>query len=208
MFGDRGASGARLHEARRLNKIAAFGVAVGILNLIGLIVAIVFAGSMLRAYSTNARTSEGSLKIDQRAWVGLSGTRLDQPYSKNRLGVEFTFENTGKTPAAVDGIDVNVAAVDTATNRHFEILTRHGAPRTIAPGAHESISVVEPKPLSDAGFAALVNGRARHDFIITVRYRDVFGDAHRTAICKAIVGPAAALSAADSLPSCTPSGMD
>jgi hypothetical protein len=163
---------------------------------------------MLRAVATSARTSEGTLKIDQRAWVGLNGARLEQPYSKARLGVALTLENTGKTPAAVDGIDLNVSAVATNSIRHFEILTRHGASRSIAPGARESITIVEPKPLSDAGFAALESGRVRHEFAVIVRYRDVFGDTHRTEICKAIAGSAAAMAGADSLPSCSPNTMD
>ena len=117
-------------------------------------------------------------------------------------------ENTGKTPAAVEGIDVSVAAVDVTTSRQFPILSRHGASRSVAPGARESISVFEPKPLSDAGFAALVSGHVKHEFVIVVRYRDVFGEAHRTEIFKALVGSAAAITAADSLPSCSPNTMN
>ena len=208
VIAERGASGARLHEARRLNRIALFGVAVGILNLIGLIVAIAFAGSMLRAVAITAQSADETVKIDRRAWVGLASTRLGQPYTKTRLGMTFVLENTGKTPAAVDGIDVTVAGVDSGSNRHFKISSYSAGAGSIAPGASESLAVFEPKPLSDAGFAALANRRVHHEFAIVVRYRDVFGDAHRTDICKAIEGSAAAMTFADSLPSCSPNTMD
>ena len=208
VFGERGASGARLVEARRLNRIAIFGVVVGILNLLGLIVAIALGGSMLRFVATTTGSSEEALKVDRRAWIGLSDANLAQPYSRTSIGMMFVFENSGKTPAAVDGIDVNVAAVDANANRRSKNSSWQAGSRSIAPGAHDSLAVIEPAPLSNAGFAALVNRRVRHEFSIVVRYHDVFGAAHRTEVCKAIEGSGAAMTFADSLPSCGPNTMD
>jgi hypothetical protein len=208
VFGERGASGARLLEARRLNRIAIFGVAVGILNLLGLIVAITFAGSMLRAVATTTGSTEEAMKIDRRAWVGLGDASLGQPYARTNLGMTFVFENSGKTPADVDGIEVTVAAVAANSNRRSKISSWQAGSRSIAPGARESLAVFEPRPLSNAGFAALLDRRVRHEFSIIVRYHDVFGDTHRTDVCRAIEGSVDAMTLAPSLPSCSPNAMD
>jgi len=202
------AGGARLREARRLNWIAICGVAIAFVNLVGLFVAIYMAGTMIKSATAATKDSLGATKVDQRAWVGLGDTTLLMRYSKTKIGMTMNLDNTGKTPASIDAIDIKVTAVDAASNRRTVLISRHIGSRSLAPSGHETLTVLESKPLSDADFASLVNHRARHEFAAVVRYRDVFGDAHHTNICKAIEGSATDMSFGSTFASCDPNDMD
>jgi hypothetical protein len=202
------AGGARLREARRLNWIAICGVAIALVNLVGLFVAIYMAGTMIKSATAATKDSLSATKVDQRAWVGLGETTLLMRYSKTKIGMTMNLDNTGKTPASIDAIDVKVTAVDTASNRRTVLTTRHIGSRSLSPSGHETLTVLEAKPLSDGDFASLVNSRTRHEFAVVVRYRDVFGDGHHTNICKAIGGSAVDMSFGSTFASCDPNDMD
>jgi hypothetical protein len=210
-LGEQGAAeagGARLREARRLNWIAICGVAIAFVNLIGLFVAIYMAGTMINSATAATKDSLGATKVDQRAWVGLGDTTLLMRYGKTKIGMTMNLDNTGKTPASIDAIDIKVTAVDAASNRRTLLTAKHIGSRSLAPSGHETLTILESKPLSDADFGSLVNRRTRHEFAVVVRYRDVFGDAHHTNICKAIEGSASDMSFGSTFASCDPNDMD
>jgi hypothetical protein len=210
-LGEQGAAeagGARLREARRLNWIAICGVGIAFVNLIGLFVAIYMAGAMINSATAATKDSLGATKVDQRAWVGLGDTTLLMRYGRSKIGMTMNLDNTGKTPASIDGIDIKVTAVDAASNRRTLLSAKHIGSRSLAPSGHETLTVLESRPLSDADFGSLVSRRTRHEFAVVVRYRDVFGDAHHTNICKAIEGTASDMSFGSTFASCDPNDMD
>ena len=199
---------AMLRATKLLNRMVLAAIIVGALSLIGLYYAIQLASVAVANAQKTAQASAGTTKIDQRAWVGPGTVALQLPYNRSNIGMTVLLNNTGKTPAQIDGIDVNVATVKSRVNQRGSLFSEHLGPRTLAPNSQLSLSISEPRPISQADFRALLAKHARHEFSIAVQYRDIFGDSHQTQICNVVEGTQRDMTAGNPFAPCSPNAMN
>jgi hypothetical protein len=142
----------------------------------------------LRAIERQAETMDRSLRVDQRAWMGIVNIRIRRFLEPNQdFVVEVESKNTGKTPALKVVFHNSLQAILTAEqiNRNFGESDSHG---TVMPDSKQIISIGENHPVSVDTFEQIHNGVRTMYFHGRIEYRDIFGEDHWTNWCFRLVG--------------------
>jgi hypothetical protein len=146
---------------------------------------------------------EGQLKqmqeasqLEQRAWVGLaraSHTKIVRGTKK--IGVEFRFINTGKTPAIIESagrtLCVRKSDCDMEAMANTQMAAWMSETRSRGPLAPNAGFTMDPsiEVNSDSGIEAIRSGNARVFMVGRIAYRDFFGKEHETKFCYYVLDP-------------------
>jgi hypothetical protein len=145
------------------------------------------------------RDSVRNFLTDERAWIAPHGVTPHKPYIASHLAITIRYENTGKTPGYIDSI---VTRVGFATPTQINwVDTRKAGSEAMAPNQEIPVTTVA-KPISDAEFQMIENGKMGLAFDTTVYYHDVFGKFRTTESCVVLTGHIEDLTEGQILPVC------
>jgi hypothetical protein len=142
----------------------------------------------LRAIERQAETMDRTLRVDQRAWMGIVNIQIHRFLEPNRdFIVDIETKNTGKTPALKVVFHNRLQAIlaTEQINRNFGESNGHG---TVMPDYKQVISIGENHPVSVETFEQVRNGVRTMYLHGRIEYRDIFGDDHWTNWCFRLVG--------------------
>jgi hypothetical protein len=142
----------------------------------------------LRAIERQAETMDRSLRVDQRAWMGIVKIRIRRFLEPNQdFVVEIEIKNTGKTPALKVVFHNSLQALLTAEqiNRNFGESDGDG---TVMPDSKQIISIGENHPVPAETFEQVHDGVRTMYLHGRIEYRDIFGEDHWTNWCFRLVG--------------------
>lgn len=150
---------------------------------------VVDAKQVAQAAKVTADVAKDSLRISQRAWVGIPRVNpiFEYPDGENLRGVYYSarLENSGVTPALKCTAQINSAQCEPAEvqTKQFEwpTLTRD----------HESIMTIFPRSaggttsvrVSIDEITRVFDGRTAFVLYVRCKYGDIFGEEHTTASC-------------------------
>jgi hypothetical protein len=142
----------------------------------------------LRAIRRQAETMDRTLRLDQRAWMGVVGIQITSPLSPDSdFVVEVKTKNTGKTPALkVESFNrIQALAPSDGVNRDFGRCDGNG---TVMPDSENVVSIGNGRPVPSQIFFD-VKDEARIIYLHgRIQYEDIFGDSHWTDWCFRLVG--------------------
>jgi flagellar basal body-associated protein FliL len=141
------------------------------------------------AAEKSAKVSEDTLKISQRAWVGVQNVFFKPtPKIGDQFGVMIHFKNVGTTPAT----NIQAQAVfdpvppDRQPNFDYSKERLHSF-GFMMPAADMHFPLIQEKPLSVAGVDALKTGAIRIFVHGRFSYDDIFGESHWFTFCYELV---------------------
>jgi hypothetical protein len=134
-----------------------------------------------------AKTAREALQVDERPWVFATDVHLMEPIAQGRQNhVEFTYANSGKTPALNLTVTANFSdwspwpAPDNAPvvpTGGMEIA------RELLPNGVFHTRGGDIPPRNQSQFGDLASGKAVFSLMGNIQYQDVFRDWHRTHFC-------------------------
>jgi hypothetical protein len=145
-----------------------------------------------RAAHDSLQATIDNSRLDQRAWVGVTGFDMAQPVAIGSiLGAQVAIANSGKTPALHVRTHIVTRFLDKATefvpDNHVtgefsEIVIQPGAkvtlPSKLSPGKYEN-----PAKLRQDDLTLMASGEYVFWVGGVITYQDVFGKRHETAFC-------------------------
>jgi hypothetical protein len=161
------------------------------------------------AATNSIKATQEAMRLDQRAWVGISQVHLNTPYSAEHIGITVDLLNSGKTPATITAIDLLVTSAHTTEERGQTIIERHltSSVMAVAPGAPTPFTINEPRGVGDIFFGDLQSRTIQHHFKADIHYRDAFGRKRSTTFCLIVTGKSGDMSEGHPFPNCPGGGM-
>lgn len=142
----------------------------------------------LSAIERQAETMDRTLRVDQRAWMGIVNIKIKRFLEPERdFIVEVETKNTGKTPALRVVFHISLQALLAAQqlNRTFGESNGHG---TVMPDSKQNHSIGEDHPVSVETFEQVQNGVRTMYLHGRIEYQDIFGSTHWTNWCFRLAG--------------------